>query len=196
MTLSKSPDRFSFQKENYLQRKAEEGKTPDNDDDVKAMNEYYNSWVVETDKKEHEESWKENNMEYDLRTTDWILAKVRTSNAYAQNLYAAMCNNDFQKNEFMPRLAGKTWGCSWRYAGGIIADMKQEGDYIDWYCSGIKNNAPVLLDEQFAELTDEQKAYYIESKSHVPESCVTDEIRADLKKLGWDVLPDNEDYLV
>ena len=196
MTLSKSPDRFSFQKENYLQRKAEEGKTPDNDEDVKAMNEYYNSWAVETDKKEHEESWKENNMEYDLRTTDWILAKVRTSNAYAQNLYAAMCNNDFQKNEFMPRLAGKTWGCSWRYAGGIIADMKQEGDYIDWYCSGIKNNAPVLLDEQFAELTDEQKAYYIESKSHVPESCVTDEIRADLKKLGWDVLPDQDDYLV
>jgi hypothetical protein len=196
MTLSKSPDRFSFQKENYLQRKAEEGKTPDNDEDVKAMNEYYNSWVVETDKKEHEESWKENNMEYDLRTTDWILAKVRTSNAYAQNLYAAMCNNDFQKNEFMPRLAGKTWGCSWRYAGGIIADMKQEGDYIDWYCSGIKNDAPVLLDEQFAELTDEQKAYYIESKSHVPESVVTDEIRADLKKLGWDVLPDNDDYLV
>jgi hypothetical protein len=71
--------------------------------------------------------------------------------------------------------------------------MKQEGDYIDWYCSGIKNDAPVLLDEQFAELTDEQKAYYIESKSHVPESVVTDEIRADLKKLGWDVLDEDPD---
>jgi hypothetical protein len=196
MTLSKSPDRFSFQKENYLQRKAEEGKTPDNDEDVKAMNEYYDSWAVETDKKEQEESWKENNMEYDLRTTDWMLEKVRKSNAYAQNLYAAMCNNDFQKNEFMPRLAGKTWSCSWRYAGGIIADMKQEGDYIDWYCSGIKNDSPVLLDEQFYELTKEQQDYYIESKSHVPESVVTDEIRADLKKLGWDVMPDQDDYSV
>lgn len=193
MTLSKSPDRFSFQKENYLQRKAEEGKTPDNDEDVKAMNEYYDNWAVETDKKEQEESWKENNMEYDLRSTDWILEKVRKSNAYAQNLYAAMCNNDFQKNEFMPRLAGKTWSCSWRYAGGIIADMKQEGDYIDWYCSGIKNDAPVLLDEQFYELTKEQQDYYIESKSHVPESVVTDEIRADLKKLGWDVMDPSDD---
>ena len=193
MTLSKSPDRFSFQKENYLQRKAEEGKTPENDEDVKAMNEYYDSWAVETNKKEQEESWKENNMEYDLRSTDWMLEKVRKSNAYAQNLYAAMCNNDFQKNEFMPRLAGKTWSCSWRYAGGIIADMKQEGDYIDWYCSGIKNDAPVLLDEQFAELTKEQQDYYIESKSHVPESVVTDEIRADLKKLGWDVLDEDPD---
>lgn len=193
MTLSKSPDRFSFQKENYLQRKAEEGKTPENDEDVKAMNEYYDSWAVETNKKEQEESWKENNMEYDLRSTDWMLEKVRKSNAYAQNLYAAMCNNDFQKNEFMPRLAGKTWSCSWRYAGGIIADMKQEGDYIDWYCSGIKNDAPVLLDEQFAELTKEQQDYYIESKSHVPESVVTDEIRADLKKLGWDVMDPSDD---
>lgn len=193
MTLSKSPNRFSFQKENYLQRKAEEGKTPENDEDVKAMNEYYDSWAVETNKKEQEESWKENNMEYDLRSTDWMLEKVRKSNAYAQNLYAAMCNNDFQKNEFMPRLAGKTWSCSWRYAGGIIADMKQEGDYIDWYCSGIKNDAPVLLDEQFAELTKEQQDYYIESKSHVPESVVTDEIRADLKKLGWDVLDEDPD---
>jgi hypothetical protein len=193
MTLSKSPNRFSFQKENYLQRKAEEGKTPDNDEDVKAMNEYYDNWAVETDKKEQEESWKENNMEYDLRTTDWMLEKVRKSNAYAQNLYAAMCNNDFQKNEFMPRLAGKTWSCSWRYAGGIIADMKQEGDYIDWYCSGIKNDSPVLLDEQFYELTKEQQDYYIESKSHVPESVVTDEIRADLKKLGWDVMDPSDD---
>jgi hypothetical protein len=193
MTLSKSPNRFSFQKENYLQRKAEEGKTPDNDDDVKAMNEYYNSWTVETDKKEQEESWKENNMEYDLRSTDWILEKVRTSNAYAQNLYAAMCNNDFQKNEFMPRLAGKTWACSWRYAGGIIADMKQEGDYIDWYCSGIRNDSPVLLDEQFYELTKEQQDYYIETKSYIGEGYVTDEIRADLKKLGWDVLDEDPD---
>lgn len=193
MTLSKSPNRFSFQKESYMKRKAEEGKTPDNDEDVKAMSEYYDNWAVETAKKEQEESWKENNLEYDLRSTDWILEKVRKSNAYAQNLYAAMCNNDFQKNEFMPRLAGKTWSCSWRYAGGIIADMKQEGDYIDWYCSGIKNDSPVLLDEQFYELTKEQQDYYIESKSHVPESVVTDEIRADLKKLGWDVMDPSDD---
>jgi|LauGreDrversion4_2_1035121.scaffolds.fasta_scaffold94455_2 hypothetical protein len=193
MILSKSPNRFSFQKENYMKRKAEEGRTPDNDEDVKAMNEYYDNWAIETAKKEQEESWKENNMEYDLRSTDWILEKVRKSNAYAQNLYAAMCNNEFQKNEFMPRLAGQTWSCSWRYAGGIIADMKQEGDYIDWYCSGIKNDSPVLLDEQFYELTKEQQEYYIESKSHVGESYVTDEIRADLKKLGWDVIEDNPD---
>lgn len=191
MTISSSPDRHTFQKEGYVKRCEEEGKLPNPD-----YIQMYKTWREQDEENIKDPAWQENNMEYDLRTTEWILTKVRTSNAYAQNLYAAMCNNEFQKNEFMPRLAGKTWSCSWRHAGGIIADMKEEGDYIDWYCSGIKNDAPVLLDEQFAELTDEQKAYYIESKSHVSESCVTDEIRADLKKLGWDVLPDQDDYLV
>ena len=191
MTISSSPDRYTFQKENYIKRKEEQGLEP-----LEEYIEMFKTWKEQDEANMINPEWQENNMEYDLRSTDWILEKVRKSNAYAQNLYAAMCNNDFQKNEFMPRLAGKTWGCSWRHAGGIIADMKEEGDYIDWYCSGIKNDAPVLLDEQFAELTEEQKAYYIESKSHVPESVVTDEIRADLKKLGWDVMPDQDDYSV
>ena len=186
--LSKSPERFTFQKDGYLQRKAEEGKTPENDEDVAAMVDYYSSWAVKTAEKEAEPEWRENNMEYDLRTTDWILEKVRNSDVYAQNLYAAMCNNDFQKNEFMPLLAGKTWSCSWRYAGGIIADMRQEGDYIDWYCSGIRNNDD-LDDESYNQLTKEQQEFYIKSKLYVGESVVTDEIRQDLKRLGWDVVP-------
>jgi hypothetical protein len=186
--LSKSPGRFTFQKDGYLQRKAEEGKTPENDEDVASMVDYYSSWAVQTAQKEAEPDWKENNMEYDLRSTEWILEKVRSSEVYAQNLYAAMCNNEFQKNEFMPLLAGKTWGCSWRYAGGIIADMRQEGDYIDWYCSGIRNNDD-LDDESYNQLTKEQQEFYIKTKSYVAESVVTDEIRADLKQLGWEVIP-------
>jgi len=191
MTISSSPERHTFQKEGYIKRCEEEGKEPNPD-----YIQMYKTWREQDEKNIEDPAWQENNMEYDLRSTDWILEKVRSSNAYAQNLYAAMCNNDFQKNEFMPRLAGKTWGCSWRFAGGIIADMQGKGDYIDWYCSGIKNDPPVLLDEQFAELTEEQKSYYIEQKSYVSESVVTDEIRADLKKLGWDVMPDQDDYLV
>lgn len=186
MTISSSPDRYTFQKENYIKRKEEQGLEP-----LEEYIEMFKTWKEQDEANMVNPEWQENNMEYDLRSTDWILEKVRKSNAYAQNLYAAMCNNDFQKNEFMPRLAGQTWGCSWRHAGGIIADMQEKGDYIDWYCSGIKNDAPVLLDEQFAELTEEQKAYYIESKSHVGEGYITDEIRADLKKLGWDVMPED-----
>jgi hypothetical protein len=117
---------------------------------------------------------RENNLEYDLLTTDWILEKVRASEVYAQNLYAAMCNNSFLKLEVLPILTDTTWSCSWRYAGGIIADMRQQGDYIDWYCSGIRND------------DDDSK--------FVSECVVTDEIRADLLKLGWKVI--NEDSLL
>ncbi len=190
--LSKSPERNTFQRDGYLTRMADEGRTPENDDTVKAMVEYYASWDARALEQEADPDWAENNLEHDLRSTQWILDKVRASESYAQNLYAVMCNNDFQKNEFMPKLAGRTWSCSWRYAGGIIADMREQGDYIDWYCSGIRDTG--YTDDK-DNWTEEQKAAYDEIYSkYVPESVVTDEIRADLKRLGWEVVdcPDDE----
>lgn len=117
--------------------------------------------------------WQKNNLEYDLLSADWILEKVRNSDTYAQNLYAALCNNEFIKNEVWPILKEDTWGCSWRYAGGMIADMQEKGDYMDWYCSGIFDPATP-------------------SKKYVSESIVTDEIKDDLLKLGWLVRKYNE----
>jgi hypothetical protein len=128
-------------------------------------------------------------MEYDLRSTEWILEKVRASKTYAQHLYAAMCNNDFQKLDVMPILKDQRWGCSWRHAGGIIADMREQGDYIDWYCSGIRGDK--LSDQEFADLTEDQKLVYLDNQSYVSESCVTDEIRQDLKTLGWSIVDSN-----
>lgn len=189
--ISKSPQRNTFQKDGYLQRKADEGKTPENCEEVKAMVDYYASWNTRALEQESDPEWRENNMEYDLRSTDWILEKVRGSDVYAQNLYAAMCNNDFQKNEFMPLLSGRTWSCSWRYAGGVIADMREQGDYIDWYCSGIRGEP--LTDEEFNLLTEDQQIGYKERLGFVGESVVTDEIRSDLRRLGWDVIPYTDD---
>jgi hypothetical protein len=114
---------------------------------------------------------RKDNLEWDLVTTDWILEKCRSSEAYAQNLYAAMCNNGFIKLAVIPILKNEEWSCSWRYAGGIVADMRQEGDYIDWYCSGIRN----------PDGTEQDK--------YVGEGCITDEIRNDLQRLGWAVAP-------
>jgi hypothetical protein len=125
-------------------------------------------------------------MEYDLLTTDWILAKVRASDSYAQNLYAAMCNNDFTKRELWPILKEEKWSASWRYAGGIIADMRQEGDYIDWYCSGMGG----LNQEYDQKETNEQ---WQKRTGYVPESVVTEEIEQDLHRLGWIVIPYEDD---
>jgi hypothetical protein len=190
--LSKSPERNTFQKQGYLSRMAEQGKTPENDENVKAMVDYYASWNTEAEQREADPDWRENNMEFDLRSTEWILDKVRADDAYAQNLYAAMCNNEFQKNEFLPLLKGQTWGCSWRYAGGIIADMQGKGDYIDWYCSGIRGG-PDFTDKESGELTEEQKEQAKILDRYVGEGAVTDEIRADLKRLGWEVVDNPDD---
>jgi len=167
---SSSPDRHNFQKEGYVKRCEEQGKLPNPD-----YIEMYKTWREQDASNLEDPNWQKDNMEYDLRSTEWILEKVRTNKVYAQNLYAAMCNNDFQKLDVMPILKDQRWSCSWRSAGGIIADMRQEGDYIDWYCSGIR------------EMDAEPNGY-------VPEMTVTDEIREDLKQLGWIVVDQNNEF--
>ena len=133
---------------------------------------------------------KEDNLEYDLRSTKWIIEKAKSDKIYAQHLYAAMCNNEFQRNEVWPILSGKKWSCSWRYAGGIVADMRKEGDYMDWYCSGIQNDDPID-DEVFQNMDDHQRQEFFETNAYVAESIVTEEIREDLLKLGWIVIEGN-----
>jgi hypothetical protein len=108
-------------------------------------------------------------LEQEMFDSVWFRNKVRESKSYAQNLYAAMCNNEFVKNDVWPILQDKRWSASWRGAGGIVADLRGEGDYMDWYCSGMG-----FFDK--SELVP---------LNYVPEGMVTDEIREDLLKLGW-----------
>jgi len=185
--LNSSPSRGSFQIDNLV-KKVEQGDITI--EYAEQMINFYKSHKQQVAEREATDTWKENNMEYDLRSTSWICDKVKGDDVYAQHLYAAMCNNEFQRNDMMPILKGQTWGCSWRSAGGIVADMQEKGDYIDWYCSGIRDTGD-LDDEQFQQLTKEQQEVYIRNKAYVPESVVTDEIRSDLKKLGWLVLNDD-----
>jgi hypothetical protein len=133
--------------------------------------------------------WCRDNLEYDLCSTDWIIEKVKSDKIYAQHIYAALCNNSFQKNEMWPILSGKEWRCSWRHAGRIVANLREEGDYIDWYCSGIQTYESID-DEVFQNLDDYQKREFFETNAYVAESIVTEEIREDLFKLGWIVVED------
>jgi hypothetical protein len=123
-----------------------------------------------------DDSWKENSMEYAIKNSSWMCEKIKSSDIYAQNLYAALCNNEFQKIDVLPILKDQRWSCSWRYAGGIIADIQEKGDYIDWYCSGI----------QMLEVDDDSKG----TSSVVPEGKITQEIKDDLKFIGWRLFKD------
>ena len=175
--VSKSPKRLTFQKEKYVERCEELGKLPD-----PSYLDMYEQDMQRYTKRFDDPKSRVNNLEYDLLTTDWILEKVRKSETYAQNLYAAMCNQDFRRNDVWPILTEETWGCTWRYAGGIIADMRQEGDYIDWYCSGIRGQPSIGEDGKKIDDSVE---------GTVGEGYVTDEIREDLLKLGWLVIDDD-----
>jgi hypothetical protein len=123
--------------------------------------------------KSYDPKWQTDNLEYDLLVTDWIIDKVRNNQNYAQNLYAALCNNTFTKNDVWPILSEKRWHCSWRYAGGIIARMTEKGDYMDWYCTGIFDDTNRIA-------------------GTVSEGEITDEIRNDLFKLGWLITTENK----
>lgn len=129
-----------------------------------------------------------NNLEHDITASPWFCEKVRTSDAYAQNLYAAMCNMRFMKLDVVPILKEDYWSASWRSAGGIVSRIQGKGDYMDWYCSGMGGFA-ALADE-----TDDDAKELFDRLGYVPEGVVTNEIREDLKKIGWipSEWPDND----
>lgn len=136
---------------------------------------------------EAEPEWREDNLEADLRTTQWILDKVRGDRVYAQHLYAALCNNIWQRLDTWCLLSNKTWDCSWRHAGGIVADMRGSGTYTDWYCSGRNGFNPIWSPDEsdWANMTEEDIAAKQYREACVSEQVVTEEIAADLKRLGW-----------
>lgn len=124
------------------------------------------------------------NLETDIKNSDWMVRKIRESEQYAQNLYAALCNNQFVKLDILSVLKDEFWSCSWRYAGGIISAVRNEGSYIDWYCSGIAG----ISDPEDSELDYDPSVL-----GFVPESTVTPEIREDLERLGWTSRPSPEE---
>jgi hypothetical protein len=171
--IRSSPDKYSFQRKSYIERCKERDQEPN-----KEYLDFWERMIEERRMNELNILWQENNMEYDLLTSDYMADKCK-DDRYAQNLYAALCNNEFIKNDVWPILTEQKWGCSWRYAGGIIADIREQGDYLDWYCSGMGgglNNG------------DEDG-----SKGYVGEGYITEEIISDLLKLGWIVFESSKD---
>ena len=164
--LSKSQNRFQLQKISYLERMESVGEQPE-----PAYLEMFDLQELTKRNEEADLEWQKNNLEYDLRTTDWILAKARSNETYSQNLYAALCNNEFQKHDAWLILKDKTWSCSWRYAGGIAAGLHNgttydgADDYMEFYL-----------------MKDFDGSNY---SQWVSEGTVTDEIRDDFKRIGW-----------
>jgi len=181
--VASSPERHTFQKEGAIERARENGEEPN-----QAYIDMWEQIKIDDANKIHDPNWQKNNMEYDLRSSKELCDKVKQSDNYAQNLYAAMCNMEWRKRDLLPEMKEENWGCSWRHAGGIIADMRESGDYIDWYCSGIGNEELGNgLTGAIPDTTD--------GRNYVPEGVVTEEIELDLNRLGWRPIPYEDEEL-
>lgn len=120
----------------------------------------------------------------ELQRCEWFIEKIRDRNDYAQNVYAAFCNMRWQPLDVFPILKDEYWSISWRSAGSTVAHFVGQGDYLDWYCSGISS-----IDDEGNIIQD-----FIDKK-YVAEGEVTDEILADFSSLGWvpSPWPDDKD---
>jgi hypothetical protein len=114
------------------------------------------------------------NLEYDLVASNVILNLVK-DDSFAKELYAALCN---MRWVFMPPEDPETvvialkkqqpsdygdndaFSASWRYAGGIIADLRNrflikqdiQEDYMDWYSSGGEGTVSERVAKVLAEM--------------------------------------------
>ena len=189
--LSCSEERNTFQRDSYLSNALKSGQK-ESDPAVQAMLALYQQWGDDAQAKVVDPEWQKNNLEYDLRSTGWILEKVRGDEVYAQHVYAAMCNTEWQQTEPWPILKNESWSCSWRHAGGIVADMREEGDYIDWYCSGMRPDTEII--DSVVDNTDEDVLAKLKAaQAVVPEGVVTDEVREDFLTLGWQEFNSDDD---
>jgi hypothetical protein len=81
-------------------------------------------------------------LEADLMASERIAQLVKNE-GFARDLYSALCNTRWFRNEH-------EWGTTWRSAGGIVAYLRDlNEDYMDFYCSG---NEGTVTDEVATEL--------------------------------------------
>jgi hypothetical protein len=114
-------------------------------------------------------------VEADIKACIGLCKRIAEDEVFAQHVYAALCNQQFFHRD-VPHEQQEPWSCTWRHAGGIIADIRNTHynepqntgiieDYIHWYCSGMGFMA-----------------------SAVAEGVVTDDVRREFTDLGWDIV--------
>jgi hypothetical protein len=105
--------------------------------------------------------------EQDALNNPEFVARLGADLVFAQNVYAAICNNDL-----IDLATGDDYGMTWRAAASFVAHLRNlagvefDETYLTWYCSGM-----------------------VDIDGWVEEGAITDDVRLAFKTLGWGVRP-------
>jgi len=69
---------------------------------------------------------------FEEKLKEHLTEKLQEDDEFAKHLYASLCNTNWFNKK-----SNDVYSCSWRYAGGIVAELRNKGeDYLNFYCSG------------------------------------------------------------
>ena len=106
------------------------------------------------------------NLEKDMKASADIIAYCADP-VISADFYRALCHMRWKKinyrspdEQIIDKLKGEepdVWSCSWRYAGGIIADIRNKHhgkneDYMDFYCVGNEGVVSPLVEKSFKKI--------------------------------------------
>ena len=80
-----------------------------------------------------------------------LIPKIMDDEQFATDVYNALCNMRWKEVGNSDNI----YSCSWRYAGGLIAEMRGNSgwmNYIDLYCSGSEGIVVKQVEKIFNEL--------------------------------------------
>lgn len=93
-------------------------------------------------------------LDQDVLNAEWLCQRIRSDVVYAEEFYCTLTNNEWicvreDAPAVWAALADHVWSGSWRFVGGMIADLRG-GDYLDWYYNG---NEGIISERVAADLT-------------------------------------------
>ena len=89
--------------------------------------------------------WQRWKKQFQLTVDRALGDRIRADEAAAIEMWSSLANIDWVGPE------GAKVSYSFREAGGLVAWVREEGDYIDWYCSGPFGVVSAWIEEGLAK---------------------------------------------